>query len=76
VLLFADNSQFKIVEAEIPTKVSVHFDCFIQDCFKHLALLSEFIWVICTWGGSDDMWRESDDTWGGTDDTWGESDDT
>jgi hypothetical protein len=50
VLLSTGNPQFKTVEAEIPTKASVHLDCFIQDCFKHLALLSVSILIICTWG--------------------------
>jgi len=69
VLLSTDNSQLKKVEAEIPTKASVHLDCFIQDCFRHLASLSVSILIICTWGESDDTWGESDDTWGEGDDT-------
>ena len=29
-----------MVEAEIPTKASVHLDCFMQHCFRQLAFLS------------------------------------
>jgi hypothetical protein len=54
VLLSTDNPQFKMVEAEIPTKASVHLDCFVRDCFRHLALLTVSMWIICTWEESDD----------------------
>ena len=54
VLLPTGNPQFKMAEAETPTKTSVQLDCFKQDCFRQPALLSVSMWIICTWGESDD----------------------